>query len=174
MAFNFQVLETERLRLEPVGEEYSQIIWREFTPAVTRYMIPNPFASLAEAQVFVEACQQTFQRETDLELVILERSSGQFLGMISALGTKKRTPELGIWLKESAWGHGYGSEALRALAAWLWDYAPYPYLLYPVAQANLPSRHLIEACGGRLDNTYTQADAQGQPLETWEYRLPRP
>ena len=49
-----------------------------------------------------------------LELVILTQE-GEFIGSMEAFGIKEKTPEIGLWLKRSAHGKGYGYEALKGL-----------------------------------------------------------
>ena len=57
---------------------------------------------------------------------------------------KEKTPEVGIWLKESAHGKGYGYEALRGLIDDLNSTGKYQYYIYEVDIRNAPSTHLVE------------------------------
>ena len=52
--------------------------------------------------------------------------------------------ELGIWLKSSAQGKGYGYEALKCLVDYLNSTDKYEYYLYGVDQRNESSVHLVE------------------------------
>lgn len=53
-----------------------------------------------------------------LELVILT-PEGEFIGSMEAFDITGKTPELGLWIKSSAHGNGYGYEALRCLVDYL-------------------------------------------------------
>ena len=67
-----------------------------------------------------------------------------FLGSMEAFDITGKTPELGIWLKNSAQGKGYGHEALKCLVDYLNSTDKYEYYLYGVDQRNEPSVHLVE------------------------------
>lgn len=57
---------------------------------------------------------KAMERGDMLELVILTHDS-EFLGSMEAFDISGKTPELGLWLKSSAHGKGYGYEALKGL-----------------------------------------------------------
>ena len=78
-----------------------------------------------------------------LELVILTHA-GEFVGSMEAFDITGKTPELGLWLKNSAQGKGYGHEALKCLVDYLNSTDKYEYYLYGVDQRNEPSVHLVE------------------------------
>lgn len=171
---NFTAVETERLRLVPLNSKYTEDVYREFTPAVARYMIPQPYQSKAEAEQFVSDCERAFDLGSDLELAILEIQGGEFLGCLGVLGLNLTVPQLGIWLKESAWGCGYGREALQVVLTWLTGQGRHAYALYPVDRENVSSRHMIEALGGVLDNVYSEQNSLGRIFEVCEYHLTLP
>jgi RimJ/RimL family protein N-acetyltransferase len=84
-----------------------------------------------------------------------------------------RTPELGIWVKKAAHGHGYGREAITGLTGWAMQNLDFDYLVYPVDRRNLPSRRIPEALGGVIEAEYTMTNASGNLLEILEYRIHR-
>ena len=61
--------------------------------------------------------------------------------------------ETGIWIKESAQGHGYGREAVAAVIKWASEKFRPSGFLYPVVDENTPSRRLAEALGGKIIGT---------------------
>lgn len=52
------ILDSERLRLLPVSEAYTELIFREFTPEVATYMHPRPASERLETEAFVEAAKR--------------------------------------------------------------------------------------------------------------------
>ncbi|NLL00339.1 MAG: GNAT family N-acetyltransferase [Clostridiales bacterium] len=77
-----------------------------------------------------------------LELVILSQQN-EFLGSIEAFSIKENTPEVGLWIKKSAHGNGYGYEALKALIDYLNSKQKYKYYVYEVDIRNAQSLHLV-------------------------------
>lgn len=171
MALPFDKLQTKRLTLVPSSMEYCDDIYREFTSEVARYMIPQPSKDKQDTVKFLQECQQAFELATDLEVIILDSKNGEFLGCLGVLGLNRKTPSLGLWLKKSAWGQGYGKEAVQAALNWLSSYRQYRYVLYPVDRDNTASRHLVESCGGILDNVYAEKNTLGCVLNVCEYHI---
>ncbi|MGM9997877.1 MAG: GNAT family N-acetyltransferase [Candidatus Bruticola sp.] len=171
MSLFFDSLETERLKLVPQSHDYCDDIFREFTAEVARYMIPQPNSNKDYTVQFIEDCIKAHQLASDLEVVILDKNSGAFLGCLGVLGLNKKTPSLGLWLKKSAWRQGYACESVQAVLNWLKNYRSYRYVIYPVDRDNTASRHVAEKCGGVLDNVYAEKNMTGQVLNVCEYHI---
>lgn len=78
-----------------------------------------------------------------LEMVLLARD-GAFLGSIEVFGLKEETPEIGLWLKKSAQGAGFGYEALKRMIDYLNSTKKYSYYIYEADVRNIPSIRLAE------------------------------
>jgi RimJ/RimL family protein N-acetyltransferase len=148
--FRSVVIDTERVRLQAISRRFTDEIYQNFTPKITQYMMPAPPAERADTAAFVESALLGLERRDDLHLVICLHDGGEFLGICSlhARG-QPNEPELGIWLKDAAHGHGYGLEAITALKKWAESQLEYERLLYPVDRRNTPSRRIPEELGGR-------------------------
>jgi RimJ/RimL family protein N-acetyltransferase len=72
------------------------------------------------------------------------------LGVAGLEEVDRPTPELGIWLKEAAHGHGYGTEAVSAVAKWAMKTLAKDRFLYPVAIENVASRRIAEKLNGEI------------------------
>ncbi|MEH2435865.1 MAG: GNAT family N-acetyltransferase [Nostoc sp.] len=81
------------------------------------------------------------------------------------------TPELGIWLKKSAHGHGFGREAIHVLKDWVDKNLEYNYLSYPVDKRNIPSRKIAESLRGKIFREFQQINKSGYLLDEVEYRI---
>ena len=100
---------------------------------------------------FVELALLGLDRRDDLNLVICLQDGGEFLGICGLYARGQPSePELGIWLKKAAHGHGYGLEAITALKKWADSQLEYERLLFPVDRRNTPSRRIPEELGGRI------------------------
>lgn len=136
-------LRTERLVIQPFHDSFLSEYYKEFTNDITKYQYPDAFPNLEAARSLVSEFVSEMEQGNMLELVILTRS-GEFLGSMEAFGIKETTPEVGLWLKSSAQGKGYGYEALRGLLTYLSTHGTYQHYVYEVDVRNLPSIRLVE------------------------------
>lgn len=174
MALDISGLTSERLRFVPMSPDYCKDIFTEFTTEVARFMLPQPSSDIAQTEEFIDLCMKAWEAESDLEVVILDGVTSEFIGTAAVIKLKRSVPEIGIWLKKVSWGRGFATEAVRALLKWAFAYKPYPYVLYPVDRRNDASRRIAEKCGGEANNVYDDSNAAGQTVEVIEYHFTRP
>lgn len=166
-------IESARLLIRAVNPSDTSDIFREFTPAVTLFMLSRPFANRPDAEAFVYRSLQRLRDQTALTTVIFDKATGEFLGCIGLHELDTPTPEFGIWLKESAWGSGYGREAVSTLKQWADSQLNFDYLLYPADIRNLASRKIAESLGGQIARHHSVTSGSGQELILAEYRIVR-
>ena len=169
----FDNIITERLIMLPLSMEYCEDIFREFTEEVALYMVPAAFSvqDRRAAEAFIKSCELAHLNATDLELAVLDKNSREFIGSAAVLKLHRRVPEIGLWIKKSAWGRKYGLEIVRALVEWTFARKDYPYIIYPVDRDNRPSRLIAEVCGAKADNDYMQRSESGRTLNVTEYHF---
>jgi chorismate synthase len=167
---NFE-LSTQRLLLKAISFDYLDDIFAEFTPEVTRFMFPKPADKISETAEFISGAISANQKGEDLQLVILDKDNGEFLGCCGVHNPHTKTPEFGIWLKKSAHGKGYGREAMTALKVWADQNLDYGYIKYPVDKANISSRKIPESLGGVVQSEYKHTGMGGQDLDLVEYHI---
>ena len=166
-------LDSDRLRLLPVGEAYTDLIFREFTPAVATFMHPRPPEQRTDSEAFVAAAMRANHEGSSLNMVITLHETGEFLGCVGLHKLVEARPEFGIWVKESAHMHGYGREAIHTLKRWADTYLTYEYLIYPVDSRNLASRKIPESLGAAIISQYDDTGGMGQDLTLIKYRIER-
>ena len=164
-------IESERLKLIPTSEEYAQEIFKEFSDDLTVFMYPKPAKKIGETLSFINLSRKSMQKGEQLQVVILNKLTNEFIGHggISKLNTD--TPELGIWIKKSVHGHKFGREAVKALKEWIDKNKSYKYIIYPVDKRNIPSRKIAESLGGVIEDEYKKENMSGNILDEVEYRI---
>ncbi len=166
-----EIIESERLKLVPTSEEYAQDIFKEFSKDLTVYMYPKPADEISETITFINSSRRYMETGKQFQVVILNKTTGEFLGHGGINHFDSDTPELGIWIKKDAHGNKYGLEAVRALKNWIDRNLPYKYIFYPVDKRNISSRKIAEKLGGIIEDEYSKINMQGNILDIVEYRI---
>jgi RimJ/RimL family protein N-acetyltransferase len=169
--FSNLILISERLKLIPISLEYAHDICKHFTAEITRYMWPSAPKSIDEIKQHIETRITKMMNGEDISLMIISKESDEFFGYITLDEVQSRIPELGIWLKASVHGHGFGYEALNLLKSWAESNLEYDYLQYPVHKKNIPSRKVAEKMGGKIEDEYIKISESGNSLDEYEYRI---
>lgn len=165
------VILSNRLKQVSISEVYTEVINREFTSEITTYMYPQPASDRSETEAFIAGAMKTNAAGTNLQLVILDKETGEFLGCSGLHEIGSRTPELGIWLKKAAHNHGFGLEAIGAIIQWANANITFDYLKYPVDRRNAPSCRIPAAYGGIVEDAYKSINSSGFELDLIEYRI---
>jgi RimJ/RimL family protein N-acetyltransferase len=161
-----------RLALRAFTPADAPEIFAAVSPTITRFMAWDPSPSLA---AFAEVWRQWLPRMTagtDLSLVIRLTSTDEFVGVAGIHHIGSAEPEVGIWLKETAHGLGYGREAVAAIAQWAPAHIAATALIYPVAKQNLPSRRLAESLHATIVGERKLRKSSGVVLDEVVYRIP--
>lgn len=130
--------------------KYKEEIFKEFTEEITRYMRPCAPKKLSEIETFIHETTERIENNQELVVTILKQESQEFLGCAGIHEVDRKDPELGIWLKKAAHGNKYGLETIAALKSWADTNLSYEYCRYPVDRANIASRKIPEALGGKV------------------------
>jgi [ribosomal protein S5]-alanine N-acetyltransferase len=166
------VIEGQRIQLVAIAERFDRDIFREFTAEITRYMYPSPAQDIEEIRSFVLTSRQDLQIGNNLLLAIISKPEGEFLGCCGLHGEEKvRTPELGIWIKKSAHGNGYGREAIVTLVNWAERNIDLDYFIYPVDIHNYASRKIPESLGGKAIDRVQVTTPTGKFLDKVIYQI---
>ncbi len=166
------LLKTRRLILQPFRACYLEEYYREFTDEITKYQYPDSFPDLETANQTMSEFVSAMEHGDMLELVILSHD-GEFLGSMEVFGLREKAPEIGLWLKRSAHGSGYGYEALRCMIDYLHAAQKYQYYIYEADVRNAPSIRLVEkfqCIKGACEDITTQS---GKALRLQTYHILR-
>ena len=164
-------IEAKRIVLRPVSMEYKENICREFTPEVTKYMPFTPNGDITLTEDFIRNSGQELQDKTSLQLCIfLKNNDNEFLGCCGLHHINTKAIEIGLWLKKSVHGKGYGIEAVGALIDWANKQFDFDYLFYPVDKENSASKRIPEKLGFTATKSYIKRKSETQNLDIIEYR----
>ena len=167
------LIETSRLVMRPVSRDRAAEISAAFTPEVCRYMFPQPASEIAETLDFIDRARAKMALGEELVVSVFARADGALLGGAGLHDLSSGAPEVGIWVKLSTHGHGFGLEAVEGLISWgdaNPGYSGDP--LYPVMIENWPSRRIPERLGGTIVRQFRKANAAGVMRDLVEYVIP--
>ncbi|GHU08356.1 hypothetical protein FACS189431_4460 [Alphaproteobacteria bacterium] len=137
-------IESERLILWPVSHDLNkQMLLSEFNENVTRWLLRGPNENIEGLDGFLMRQIAYAKAGTGLTLAILDKD-GEFIGLTELHRTNTFAPEFGLWLKESAWGQGFGTEAIFALFAWASKNLDVDYFKYRADAENIGSWKIAE------------------------------
>ena len=131
--------------------------------------IPH-FYTLADAEGFL-----AYLEESETEIAFAITLADDALIGICGLRTKPRkSPEIGYWLGAPYWGHGYATEAARALIDHAFEDLGLERLEAGARVSNPASRRVLEKCGFQWNSVVLlriRAIASSAPVD--RFRLDR-
>jgi [ribosomal protein S5]-alanine N-acetyltransferase len=166
------LIETSRLVIRPVSRDRAAEISAAFTPEVCRYMFPQPASEIAETLDFIDRARAKMALGEELAVSVFARADGALLGGAGLHDLSSGAPEVGIWVKLSAHGHGFGLEAVEGLISWATQTLGIREIRYPVMIENWPSRRIPERLGGTIVRQFRKANAAGVMRDLVEYVIP--
>ncbi|MCZ4409065.1 GNAT family N-acetyltransferase [Cryomorphaceae bacterium 1068] len=108
------IAETKRLTLRELTVEDAADFYRlNESLEVLKYTGDSPFASLREAESFLENYSD-YEQNGFGRWAVLEKDSGRFLGWCGLKINEENQVDLGFRFFEEYWGKGYATEAARA------------------------------------------------------------
>jgi len=148
-------LETERLRIRPYRESDAAGMHQVFgAPEVMRWTPSAPSKDVAEtAQRLLRTMAFSDRMPAGLGLWALElRADDDLLGQVGLFPVEGKGPEVEVAyeLAPRAWGHGYATEAARALVAYGFQEMRLERVVALIVPDNVRSRRVAEKAAMRL------------------------
>ncbi len=160
---------TERLALRPVSSDDLGLLADLNGDALVMEFITGRASSIDETAVELEASLGT-------RWLVFARGDGQFLGWVGGVPAPQEDEcDVGWRLQRSAWGHGYATEAARALIEQLFADGAQRVFAQTMA-VNARSRAVMERLGLRHRTTFhldLDDPLPGTELGEVEYELTR-
>ena len=161
---------TERLILTTNIGAYKFDICREFTPEITTYMPFDPTGDIRVTEDFVVQSDRELEEGSAIHFCILDKKSNIFLGICALHDTQTKNVELGLWLKKSVHGMGFGTQTVTTLIEFAKKEINPDCLIYPVDRDNIASRKIPEKLGFTVFKTYEKKKNESVNLNLIEFR----
>lgn len=177
MALPTPTLDTARLRLRPFADADADALYAlQSNTSVLRYWDAPPWTDPARAQRFIAACRTMAHEGTGARVAIDRVSDGAFIGWcaLTRWNPDYRSASLGYCLGEAAWGHGYATEAARALLQWAFDTLDLNRVQAEADTRNAASGRVLEKAGFVREGTLREdCVVNGDVSDSWVYGLLR-
>ena len=170
-------LVTERLRLRPVAPGDASALFAMHTDRhVLSFWDAPAWTARGQAESFVQRSAQMAQDGEGARVAIERADSGAFVGWcaVSRWNPDARSAALGYCLDRAAWGHGYATEAARALVGWAFATLDLNRVQAECDTRNLASARVLQKLGFRLEGTLREdCVVDGEVSDSWVYGLLR-
>jgi RimJ/RimL family protein N-acetyltransferase len=170
-------LHTARLRLRPFADaDADALIALHSSAHVLRYWDSPAWSDPSRAARFISACRQMADTGTGARLAIDRASDGAFIGWCSLTGWNPdfRSATLTYCLDDAAWGHGYATEAARALLDWAFDTLDLNRVQAEADTRNLASARVLTKLGFLREGTLREdCIVNGEVSDSWVFGLLR-
>jgi len=144
------VLQTDRLRLEPVALPHAAGIYRAVVDSRKELLPWMPWArdpSLESNLRMAARDEKAWRDDRVFQFVVLDEHSGLALGVAGLNREGDDAAELHYWIRTSHTGRGLTTEAGRALVAWARDELKLRRLTLWAGRDNAASRRVAEKLG---------------------------
>ena len=177
MSLPTPTLHTARLHLRPFCDADADNLYALHRNAtVLRYWDSPPWTDPARADRFLATCRQLADDGTGARLAVQRLDDGTFLGWcsLSRFDPDHRSASLGYCYDEPAWGHGFATEAARALLGWAFDTLDLNRVQAETDTRNLASARVLEKLGFVHEGTLREdCVVDGDVSDSWVYGLLR-
>lgn len=170
-------LRTSRLRLRPfVDADADALFAMHSNTHVLRYWDSPPWNDRARADRFIAACRQMAEEGAGARVAIDRDSDGAFIGWcaLTQWNPDYRSASLGYCLDDAAWGHGYATEAVRAMVQWAFDALDLNRIQAQTDTRNVASARVLEKIGFAREGTLREdCIVNGEVSDSWVFGLLR-
>lgn len=170
-------LRTARLRLRPFDDSDADALFAlQSNAEVLQYWDAPPWTEGVRAERFIAACRQMAEAGTGTRLAVERVSDGDFIGWCSLTrwNPDYRSAAMGYCLDDAAWGHGYATEAGRALLQWAFATLDLNRVQAETDTRNVASARVLEKLGFVREGTLREdCVVNGDVSDSWVYGLLR-
>jgi ribosomal-protein-alanine N-acetyltransferase len=175
MSLAIPTLTTARLRLRPFESTDAEALFALHRKAdVLRYWDAPRWTESARAERFIAACRQMATEGSGVRLALDRVSDGQFIGWcgLSRWSSEFRSAALTYCLDDAAWGHGYATEASRAVIQWGFDALDLNRVQAETDTRNAASARVLAKLGFMREGTLREdCIVNGEVSDSWVYGL---
>jgi RimJ/RimL family protein N-acetyltransferase len=177
MSLATPTLHTDRLRLRAFDDTDADALFVLHGDAqVLRYWDSPPWRDPARAVRFLAASRDMAEEGTGARLAVDRLSDGAFLGWCSLTRWNPdfRSASMGYCYGAAAWGHGYATEAARAVLQWAFATLDLNRVQAETDTRNTASARVLEKLGFVREGTLREdCVVDGDVSDSWVYGLLR-
>lgn len=177
MALATPTLQTSRLRLRPFDDADADAIYTLHSSArVLRYWDSPPWSEPDRAARFIARCRQFAEDGTGARFAVDRGPDGVFIGWcaLTQWDATHRSASMGYCFTDAVWGHGYATEAARAVLRWAYATLDLNRVQAEADTRNAASARVLEKNGFRREGTLRQnCIVNGEVSDSWVYGLIR-
>lgn len=177
MSLPTPTLHTARLRLRPFDDDDAGVLFALHSNAhVLRYWDSPPWTERGRAERFIATCRQLAEEGAGTRLAVDRGSDGAFIGWCSLTrwNPDHRSASMGYCFDEEAWGHGYATEAARAVLQWAFDTLDLNRVQAETDTRNAACARVLEKLGFVREGTLREdCVVDGEVSDSWVYGLLR-
>jgi polyribonucleotide nucleotidyltransferase len=169
--FSSLAIETERLMIKLPQIKDAEEINKEFTEEITEFLYSVP-TSIEETIQSIYKSHIAAKNGEYFDAAIYSKQN-EFLGKAAFRIKKNKAISFGIWLKKTAQGNKYGTEAISAIKNWVYENLKFSYVVYRVDRLNTKSRKIAESLGANIYSEYKIPNINNtRIMDSVEYRFP--
>jgi RimJ/RimL family protein N-acetyltransferase len=177
MSLSSPTLHTVRLQLRPFNDADASALFALHSNAhVLRYWDSPPWSETERAERFIAACRQMTEDGTGVRLAVDRVANRAFIGWCSLTrwNADYRSASMGYCFNDAAWGHGYATEAARALLQWAFDTLEINRVQAETDTRNAASARVLEKLGFVREGMLREdCVVSGEVSDSWVYGLIR-
>jgi RimJ/RimL family protein N-acetyltransferase len=133
-------IKTERLILKPISYDFTEEIDMELTLNITRYMKLNSCEEIENSYQVIKKSLEEIEKGNVLQMVIINKDSKEYLGLIGLYEINTLDSFLEIWTKKESRKKGYGIEAVNGLLEWADKKLKFNNIYYSLRKKNIIKR----------------------------------
>jgi len=152
-------IETERLCLRPFALADAREVERlagDRAIAATTLRIPHPYPSGAAIE-WIGGHGQAFEEDEAVTFAVVRRADDALVGAIGLmLDMAHDHAEMGYWIGVPYWGHGYCTEAARAVVRYAFETRGLHRVYAHIMKENVASGRVLEKIGMRREGEFPE------------------
>jgi [ribosomal protein S5]-alanine N-acetyltransferase len=177
MSLPTPTIHTDRLRLRPFEDADADDLFALHSNAhVLRYWDSPPWTERTRAARFIAVCRRLAEEGSGARLAVDRVADGAFIGWCGLIEWNPvyRSASLGYCYDDGAWGHGYATEAARAVLHWAFETLDLNRVQAETDTRNVASARVLEKLGFVREGTLREdCVVDGEVSDSWVYGLIR-
>jgi [ribosomal protein S5]-alanine N-acetyltransferase len=147
------ILETERLKLEKIGEDHFGNLYKLLSNEKVHKYFPKALDEI-ESNEFYEKILSRYKTDGYCFWAVIRKNDNEFLGICGILNQKidgQVESEIGYRLLETFWCNGYGTEAAKGCIDYAEDKLSEKSVISLIRSVNIPSIRVAEKNGFQFE-----------------------